>query len=81
MNRRELLKQTILVGVSASGAVASAAIVRSKPALNATRDKLTDSLNVLEKRVNKLERHHKNLVRTGALALAVSTGIDLTLLF
>jgi hypothetical protein len=81
MNRRELLRRTIVAGITSSGAVASAAFVKAKPALSNTRDRLNDSVDVLEKRVKKLERNHKNLIRTGAIALAVSTGIDLTLLF
>ena len=81
MNRRELLKRTFQVGVTTSTAFATAALATGKPAISTARDKLNDGLAKLEKRVEEMEHHQKKLLRVGAIALAVSTGIDLALIF
>lgn len=36
-------------------------------------------MDALEQRFDKLEHHHKNLIRVGGLAFALSTGIDLAI--
>ena len=40
--------------------------------------KLNARLEALEARVDKMEHHHQNLLRMGALGIAISLGIDLT---
>ena len=80
MNRRELLKRTLQVGMTTSAAIAVATQINGKPAFGAARDKLADGFAKMEKRIDKLERHQRKLLRVGAIAFAVSTGVDLSIL-
>lgn len=67
--------------VAGTGAVAGAAIATGREQLV---DRIAPAVNArmeaLEARVDAMEHHHRNLLRVGAIGLAVSTGIDLTIL-
>ena len=73
MNRRELLS----IGL-ASGALATARVLNSgADVLERGRDGLSERIESMEQRFDRLEHHQKNLVRAGAFAFGISTGIDL----
>lgn len=75
MNRRDLLTS----GVATALAAASTAIDRGTVVIDRKREDAAARLKSLEQRFDKLEHHHKNLVRAGGVALALSTGIDIAL--
>ena len=80
MNRRELLTTCLATGaLGATVAVesASAAAEKSVRLAEQGRQQLSDGLESLEARFDKLEHHHRNLIRVGALAFGLSTGIDI----
>ncbi len=89
MNRREFIASVATHGAAAGVGIAAAANyskdrVAAKLAANETfdaaRQHVVDGMENLEARVDKLEHHHRNLLRVGALAVAISTGVDLTIL-
>lgn len=63
------------VAVAATGVVSG---VASKGAekLKPLREPLESRIEDLEQRFDELEHHHKNLIRVGGIAFALSTGID-----
>ncbi len=83
-----------MTGVASRGAVAGATMaavagsvtarcseqLAANETVAAARDRVVEGMGRLEARVDALEHHHKNLLRVGALAFAVSTGLDLTIL-
>ena len=77
MNRRDFLN----VGLSTGVIVATAVINSGSKLVGQGKEKLDPHLKDLEERFDKLEHHHKNLIRVGSLAFAMSTGIDLISLF
>ena len=77
MNRRELLNAGINGTVLAAvGAMNMGEKLLEQGAVQRGKDQLQARLDDLEQRFDKLEHHHKNLVRVGAIAVTVSTGID-----
>ncbi len=81
MNRRNFITQFGKVSVlaSISGLTASAAAsVRSKA--DETSKDLSRQVSSLRKRVDTMEANQKKIIKTVCLAMACSTGIDLTLL-
>jgi hypothetical protein len=77
MNRRDLLS----AGLSTSVVAASAAINSGSKLVVQGKKKLDPKIKELEERFDKLEHHHKNLIRVGSIAFAMSTGIDLISFF
>ena len=84
MNRRQFLKQSINRTAGTVSGITVAAIAGGEhaiqQAMDSARGQVEAGLNNLEARVDKLEHHHRNLIRVGALGLTVSTGIDLSIL-
>ncbi|MBO6557706.1 MAG: hypothetical protein JJ934_13540 [Pseudomonadales bacterium] len=74
INRRELLRAGIATGAAATLSSGLALADRSKSSISS-------QMESLEARFDKLEHHHKNLVRAGAVAFAFSTGIDVLAFF
>lgn len=72
MNRRELLS----AGLASATVAAGAAVSRGAQVLDRGREPVEAKLKSLEERFDKLEHHHKNLIRAGGIAFALSTGID-----
>jgi len=72
MNRRELLSN----GLAMVTATAAGAASMGRETVQQYREPLEAKLESLEQRFDKLEHHHKNLIRVGGLAFALSTGID-----
>jgi hypothetical protein len=72
MNRRELMT----AGLAASSLAAVTALNKGADFVEHGRDGVEARLKVLEKKFDKLEHHHKNLIRVGGIAFAVSTGVD-----
>jgi hypothetical protein len=75
MNRRQLLS----AGLSAATVTAASALNFGAEKLKPLKDPLDARMEALEQRFDKLEHHHKNLIRVGGLAFALSTGIDLAI--
>lgn len=77
MNRRDFLN----AGLASSAVAAATALTAGEQLMASGKEKwgpqLTQKLDNLESRFDKLEHHHKNLIRVGALAFSLSTGIDL----
>ncbi|MFP6806782.1 MAG: hypothetical protein VB957_06325 [Pseudomonadales bacterium] len=85
-NRRAFLKNAISTGIASSTAMAGYAIAnrrelagQAKELGQDTIEKVRKQMEALETRVDKMEHHHQNLLRFGAIGLAISTGVDLTL--
>ena len=73
MNRRDLLR----AGIATTAAALSTGVTLAEKG----RDSVSEKIESLEERFDKLEHRHKKLVRAGAVAVALSTGIDLLLFF
>ena len=69
MNRRDLLLTSSVLAATSALTVGSELVDKGK-------EQLGDKFNNLEERFDELEHHHKNLIRVGGLAFALSTGID-----
>ena len=76
MNRREFLSKVTDAGLKSSVVVATSALTVGSDLVDRHKDRLGDKLDQLEARYDKLEHHHKNLIRAGAVVFAVSTGFD-----
>lgn len=76
MNRREFLSRVADAGARSTAVVAATAVTAGSGLVRQGKSHLGPKLEELEARFDKLEHHHKNLVRVGALAFAVSTGVD-----
>ena len=70
-------------GLTTSVLAATAALNKGSDLVDQGRESVEGKLKVidgelkaLEKKFDKLEHHHKNLIRAGGLAIALSTGID-----
>lgn len=74
MNRRELLRAGIATGAAATLSTGMTLADKGKSSIS-------NQMESLEERFDKLEHHHKNLVRAGAVAFALSTGIDVLAFF
>ena len=72
MNRRELLT----TGVVSTLAAATTVIDRGAAVIDHNKEAVNERFKSLEARFDKLEHHHKNLIRVGGIAFALSTGID-----
>lgn len=77
MNRREILT----AGMATAAMTATAVLGKGAEKLQPIREPLEGKMKALEERFDKLEHHHKNLIRAGGLAFALSTGIDVLVLF
>ena len=87
-SRRAFIRNAIVTGIGSSTALASVAIARrheigdnAKELGQQTIKKISNKMEDLEARVDKMEHHHQNLLRVGAIGFVLSTGIDITLLF
>ncbi len=67
-------------GFTGAAVLAAGGIATTRENAVVVRDQLVDGMDKLEARVDKMEHHHRNLLRVSALAFALSTGVDLTLL-
>ena len=77
MNRRKLLASGVVTAVAA----ATTAMDRGAQVFDQKKEDAAAHLKSLEERFDKLEHHHKNLVRVGGIALALSTGVDILAFF
>ena len=85
MERRHFLRQAMTACVASTSTLAGNAMVgrhdmkgRLKEIGKRATEKLNSRLEALEARVDKMEHHHQNLLRMGAIGIAISLGIDLT---
>ncbi len=78
MNRRYFLRNAAMTGGAVAGTsmMGSYATDRARALSDSTGEVLSAQMKALENRFDSLEQRHKNLVRAGAVAIAVSTGID-----
>jgi hypothetical protein len=76
MKRREFFTRVADASLKTSVVVATSALTVGSDVMSETKDKVSDKLKELEDRFDKLEHHHKNLIRVGGFAFALSTGID-----
>ena len=81
MNRREILTAGVTAVAATAAATATAAanqaMNKGKEAIQPYQQPMEQKMKELEDRFDNLEHHHKNLIRVGGLAFALSTGIDL----
>ncbi len=85
MNRRHLVKAVLGSAVVTSVTQLHLPTVlrdreTGREALQSAAKKMRQSFEALENRVDKMEHHHQNLLRFAAIGLAISTGVDLSLL-
>ena len=80
MERREFIGRFAASVLAGGSAVAGATVAAGREQVERIRPLVDERLEALESRVDRMEHHHRNLLRVGAIGLAVSTGIDLTLL-
>lgn len=80
MNRREFFRQAaggVLIGAATAGAsFVEQARQRGTGMAGDTCEAVSRRLDAIESRFDRMEHHHRNLLRVGALAFTVSTGID-----
>ena len=77
MKRRELLSAGLNSSVLAAVAALDAGErLMQHRVVQQGADKISTRMDALEARFDRLEHHQKNLVREGALAFTLSTGID-----
>ena len=82
MNRRELLAAgatVVATGTAFAANQIDKGLHKGKEAVAPYQAPIEKKFKELEDRFDKLEHHHKNLVRVGGMALALSTGIDLAI--
>lgn len=83
MNRRDFLakfSKTAAACGAATTAMAVGAHARSKSAVADGTERLREQLKALEERADKLDASQKRLIRIMAIAISVSTGIDVATL-
>ena len=80
LNRRQFLKHSIqgalVAGATSTAMAASDALTAGADLAERSREDLNAKLDELEQKFDKLEHHHKNLIRVGGIAFALSTGVD-----
>lgn len=87
MERRAFITNAMFAGVASAAVLAGATVATAQNLGQQTKQlgveaikKVSNRMDGIEARMDKMERHHKNMIRVGVLGIAVSTGIDLTLL-
>jgi len=87
INRRIFLRQSLATAVAGTTVIAATAAAKGQQLTQQARDigddaknALSDRLDKLEDRIDNMEHHHRNLLKAGVFFMAVSTGVDLSLI-
>ena len=78
---RQAAKSAVAGSVAATTAAATTAVAVSSDKMNRLGEDLGQLGKRLEKRIDGLEHHQRNALRAGIIFMAVSTGVDLSLIF
>lgn len=81
MIRRDFLRKTsIATGIAAIPAVTLASAAELKKTSEPVREDLSEKVRALEDQVKKLSSKQKKMLRTVAIVVGISVGLDVTLL-
>jgi len=85
MERRNFLRHAMTACIASTSTLAGNAMAGRHDMMGQLKEigkqateKLNSRFEVLEARVDKMEHHHRNLLRVGVLGIVISLGIDLT---